>query len=480
MGDDLANQWGVSLCMPLGRQERMSLPVEHTFVCDRGFSKFRREVSTTLDGQFELIKVLSCGSDAQLFALLRASDGHLPVVLVGCGSYVSGTDSGLENWSTSTFTVHKSVPTSIMWPQDCETQPPKNHTVALPYRILGLDTCTIAKEFENDCFRALHLRCLFARCQGAPIKALLLELVLAGCGATLSDRALQMLAKLAKQHNFVVVVDEIMTGGRTGSMLLLSQKPECFRSVVAFVTMGKWMKCGLVLMSQHEAIRRQSGREIDLTSFRGPSTYQDCYEARLYWRQVMNLQSNASDRRKDILSQLKVDEAEAWGEGCLIFAPISRKDSAQGLKNRFLPMLDGPDRDKFLFDRSGPSWSKSFVNDSVREAATAWLQYKAPYISDTVEGNVLYLILSHIIEICAPSEVKDGEAHDDEDNNADAVIKKNALMDICLASSQSIIDCPALTLKRMLDVAVQKRLLKCVRKSSSRTSTYVINPICTF
>ena len=130
MGDDLANQWGVSLCMPLGHQERMSLPVEDTFVRDRGFSKFRREVSTTLDGQFELIKVVSCGSDAQLYALLRASDGHLPDVLVGCGSYVSGTDSGLENWSTSTFTVHKSVPTSIMWPQDCETQTPKNHTVA--------------------------------------------------------------------------------------------------------------------------------------------------------------------------------------------------------------------------------------------------------------------------------------------------------------------------------------------------------------
>ena len=48
--------------------------------------------------------------------------------------------------------------------------------------------------------------------------------MLAGNGAILSDRCLLKIATLSKQHKFKIIVDEIMTGGRTGSLFLLQTK----------------------------------------------------------------------------------------------------------------------------------------------------------------------------------------------------------------------------------------------------------------
>ena len=42
----------------------------------------------------------------------------------------------------------------------------------------------------------------------------MMELILAGNGASLSNRFLIKLAKLAELHDFNIIVDEIMTGGR--------------------------------------------------------------------------------------------------------------------------------------------------------------------------------------------------------------------------------------------------------------------------
>ncbi len=91
----------------------------------------------------------------------------------------------------------------------------------------------------------LHVRCNVAKCNNLPIRTLLMELILAGCGAGLSNRALERLAELAEHHKFNIVVDEIMTGGRTGTMLMVQQTPECFQNVVVYDTMGKWMGCGI-------------------------------------------------------------------------------------------------------------------------------------------------------------------------------------------------------------------------------------------
>ena len=79
----------------------------------------------------------------------------------------------------------------------------------------------------------------------------LMEISLASNGTTLSDRALTILGELAGLiHDFDIVVDEIMTGGHTKKMLSTMEKPKIFQKAVEFITMGKWLKCGMVLASK--------------------------------------------------------------------------------------------------------------------------------------------------------------------------------------------------------------------------------------
>jgi adenosylmethionine-8-amino-7-oxononanoate aminotransferase len=100
----------------------------------------------------------------------------------------------------------------------------------------------------------MHEKLLLYRVQGRPIMSLFLELILAGNGAFLSDRSLNKIAILSKQHYFKIVVDEIMTGGRTGSLLLLTTKSINFISCVSHVTLGKWCQCGIILVSSKKIL----------------------------------------------------------------------------------------------------------------------------------------------------------------------------------------------------------------------------------
>lgn len=61
--------------------------------------------------------------------------------------------------------------------------------------------------------------------------SLFFELMLAGNGAVLSDRALNKIAILSRKHKFTIIIDEIMTGGRTGTLLLLQKKQKILLSV---------------------------------------------------------------------------------------------------------------------------------------------------------------------------------------------------------------------------------------------------------
>ena len=66
-----------------------------------------------------------------------------------------------------------------------------------------------------------------------------MEITLASNGSAVSDRALTILWHLAHLHDFSIVVDEIMTGGRTKAMLSTMDKPKIFQKSVQFITMGK-------------------------------------------------------------------------------------------------------------------------------------------------------------------------------------------------------------------------------------------------
>ena len=79
-----------------------------------------------------------------------------------------------------------------------------------------------------------------------------MEISLASNGSTLSDRALTILGELARLHDFGIVVGEIMTGGCTKKMLSTMETPKIFQMAVEFMTMGKWLKCGMVLGSNRQ------------------------------------------------------------------------------------------------------------------------------------------------------------------------------------------------------------------------------------
>ena len=51
------------------------------------------------------------------------------------------------------------------------------------------------------------------------------------------------------------MVDEIMTSVRCGPTLLSLEAPSTFQQAIAFITVGKWAKIGIVLMNPgHESI----------------------------------------------------------------------------------------------------------------------------------------------------------------------------------------------------------------------------------
>ena len=71
-----------------------------------------------------------------------------------------------------------------------------------------------------------------------------MEISLSSNGSTLSDCALAILGELARLHDFSIVVDEIMTGGRTKKMISTMETPNIFQMAVEFITMGKWLNVG--------------------------------------------------------------------------------------------------------------------------------------------------------------------------------------------------------------------------------------------
>eukprot|EP00957_Ditylum_brightwellii_P031364 2377280-Ditylum_brightwellii.AAC.1 len=59
-----------------------------------------------------------------------------------------------------------------------------------------------------------------------PIKAMVLELIPNCTGGILSYNVLEKLAKLSKMHNFYFIINEIITAGRSGTILYTLQIPK--------------------------------------------------------------------------------------------------------------------------------------------------------------------------------------------------------------------------------------------------------------
>ena len=253
--------------------------------------------------------------------------------------------------------------------------------------------------YEDDCLDYLHQRCILKKMTRQPIRGLLLELILASNGAVLSDRALVMIGQLAKHHHFGIVVDEIMTGGRTGHLLLTLTKPNDFVSSVTHITMGKWMQVGIVLVSTRQ--KEMYKERLSGMTARGSSTYIDLREAVSNFQEAFDNLEKTEDRRAQVLDRLGVNESDAWGEGILIFAPVMRLGALQGLKFRLLPMLNGPRIGTIRKKNMTSDWCKEVVNRTVMSGVRSWLDFSST--TSKKEGELL--VVAKAISKCKVNQI---------------------------------------------------------------------------
>ena len=399
MGDDCYNCWGCHLVSVSKNKASSSfsrcdsaLDVEG----EKDLRPLREMISNTFQNKFILLKVMSCGSDANMHAIMAATHGDTNRCLVAAGSYIAGDDGPLQCWSTTTLDLQEGV-SYITQPALINNQFTQRQTIALPYCIPGMLDLKCQKEFEYKCMNALHIRCLLAKMKDRPFTCIILELMLAGNGASLSDRALEMLGRLAKLHGIIFIIDEIMTAGRTGKMLMLEGKPAVFTKRVTHVTLGKWFRAGLVLTTPTAKldIAISTGTlAIDHTSRRGASTSTvDCKLVLRIWAEALLQIQNCFIRRQMVLKKLKVKEDDTWGTGTLIFAPVRRYGMIHGLKNRLLPMLEINHPIESIQCTKSPNWSKQAVNNSTVATVNEWVD-ATNYIEDCDND---YLKLIHFL-----------------------------------------------------------------------------------
>ena len=266
MSDTLHNSWGTDLFVMTKDDLKKYSPQSTINIQD----EFKRIVSNTFQNRFHLQGVSANGSSANVFAIVDATRGDTGRCLIAAGSYLCSTGFVLCNLATSEF--HLNSPLSfIREPSIIDELFVKRTIVALPYHIPGAITVADLVIYEDVCLHKLHEKLLLYKAQGQSIISLFFELMLAGNGAVLSDRSLSKIAILSRKHNFTIIVDEIMTGGRTGSLLLLETKAKDFIQCVSHVTLGKWCLCGIVLVSPNQNIIQQRQQDT-ATSPRSNST----------------------------------------------------------------------------------------------------------------------------------------------------------------------------------------------------------------
>jgi 4-aminobutyrate aminotransferase-like enzyme len=315
MSDNCQNHWGTVLAVCSTKHLG-----ESSYADER---VLRDNITATFRNKYVLSKVMSCGSDANMDAVMSASNGDTNAMLIAAGSYVSGDNGTMQTFSTSDFSLGTGF-SGIAHPSKVRNEFTRKQTVAFPYFIEGTIDRVTQKTYENKCIKQLHLRCLLAIVKKRPIWVILLELMLASNGTSLSDRFLTMLGKFASCFGIRFIVDEIMTAGRTGKMLMLQHKPDEFQSQVTHVTLGKWTQKGLVLVSRefYEHTLEQSTH----TEYRMLSHHIDCRDVLLHWTSVRKNLSKHDKVRKKVLAKLKMKEEVTWGKGTLMFAPIKKRE----------------------------------------------------------------------------------------------------------------------------------------------------------
>ena len=225
-------------------------------------------------------------------------------------------------------------------------------------------------KYEEECLEHLHILCLYNKVIKNKVTCILMEITPASNGSTVSDHALTILGELAHLHDFGIVVDEIMTGGCTKTILSTIEKPKIFQKAVEFITMGKWLKCGMVLGSkrQQTILRNLLSKQLP----RGASTGINGNEAYTIFLEVVNRLENVDARRKTVLNKCRVKEKDAWGKGLHIFIPGKREGILAGTRNCLLPLITNTPI-KVHSPKRCAEWNKVCVNEKTVEGCRYWI-----------------------------------------------------------------------------------------------------------
>jgi len=333
--DDLANAWATRLT-PLTQEPDERTPV--TTTTDKDSLYYFAKDLNKVCRPFLFWSALPSGSLANKNAVdeaLSIYDNRSVQFATACGSYVSGNSSLFQAYATSTFDERKCL--SMISEPGKVTDLAKEKTLPFPYTIPNQSSNynDDIQQLENDCLIELQARFVMNINANIPIKVILIELLLGGCGGILRYTFLKKLGSLAKAFGIMFVVDEVFTGGRTGSFLLSQETPPEFLSRIESVTIGKWLGVGIVL----RRCNPDFGKSVS-SATRGESTIIDLWNARKELDHVVTHLEDIPLKRQKVIDHLKLMSQDCWGKGIIIFGPIKLGEEANSLKCRYTPLLD--------------------------------------------------------------------------------------------------------------------------------------------
>ncbi|KAL3919560.1 MAG: hypothetical protein SGILL_003696 [Bacillariaceae sp.] len=377
--DQMENEWGIHLVnISTNKLPKKTIP------------EFDRDIKRVVKG-FQLQNCLSSGTNANQDAMLLATDNELGDALFAQGSYLGG-NSYMQKMSTTMYSpaAELSVP---KYPENASAKCIMQ-TVALPHFVDCRAFSQQARnEHEDHCLRQLHMILVMAKLAGKPKRALLLELMLGGNGGQLSDRFLAKLGVLLKKFEVTVVVDEVLTGGRVGpAMTMTENTPPEFFECVEYITMGKFMHCALILKKRPNRPTRQD-------PLRGTSTSQSIAEPAALWNKVTQMIEAGviPKRRQQVLKKMKLKDGseDVWGKGLFMVSSKKRPGTYKGLKNRCLPMMELTSTIKTLSCLKS-KWNRSSVTQALYDGAIEWMDAQNDLFKHSPETAFIYVIVQYI------------------------------------------------------------------------------------
>jgi hypothetical protein len=355
--DEMANDWGVDYVSFTNKPPRKS------------FDDFDALIRQTVPG-FKLDKILAAGTHVNMDALHQASDYNVSSCAFAYGSYIGG-DEYLQEMSTSAYLTSSSL--SVPMSTDRATGRCLEQTVVLPYYVPGQHISQeTLDEYENKCLRKFHKMLILRKWIGSPFRCLLVELILGGNGAELSSNFLDRLGSLCKQFGVVIIADEVLTAGRAGpAMTRTTTSPANFLERVEYITIGKFIKCALVLK---KIPKKPTSHPMLL---RGTSTQHDVGLAYAIWKKVHDSieKGMIAKRREQVEKAMQSSsqrEVLMWGSGLLLFSELRRGQNLQSLKNRLLPMLDTKVKIRKLACQKS-EWTPKSLTEEVMESGDNWI-----------------------------------------------------------------------------------------------------------